>query len=195
MSYEPSGEGGTGVRTKTELESFSRIDDRSGGILPGYRSLSSSKDMEPTVRPIVPDEARSRDSSTKLAQKDALRRALAKAKDTAGSMVTYAKTSELIELSVAGFRLLETLADLWKLREVREDDWGDLLNILQGALLNEDFEKFDAARCDAILTIVADHLASGIVGIDDIEQSIKLLRNARLDPWKAISGDSQSDED
>jgi hypothetical protein len=195
MSYEPSGEGGTGVSTKTELKSFSRIDDRSGGTLPGYTSLSSPQDMQHTVRPIAGDEGRARDRSTKLARTDALRRGLAKAKETAGSMEAYAMTGELMELSVAGFRLLDVLGDLWKLRDVREDDWGDLLNILQGALSNEVFEKFTADRCDAILNIIADHLASGVVGIDDIEQSIQLLRKAGLDPWKAISGDPQPHED
>jgi hypothetical protein len=195
MSYEPSGEVGTGVSTKTELTNFSRIDDRSGGTLPGYTSLSSPQDMQQTVRPVAADETRAHDRSRKLAQMDALRRTLAKAKDTAGSMLTYAKTSELIELSVAGFRLLDLLDDLWKLRDSREDDWGDLLNILQGALSNEEFEKFTADRCDAILNIVADHLGSGAVGVDDIEQSIHLLRKNGLDPWKAISGDFKSHED
>jgi hypothetical protein len=195
MSYEPSGEGGTGVIKKSELESFSRVDDRSGSPLSGYTTLSSSRHIQPTVRPVASDLAGARISSNEIALRDAIRRGLALAKDTADSMEVYSRTGQLMDLSVAGFKLLSILQDLWELREGREDDWVDLLNILQGALANEPFEKFTPDRCDAIRTIVSDHLATGVVDIDDIERTIQLLRNAGLDPWKAISGDPQLHED
>lgn len=189
MSYEPSGESGPGVTTKTELKNFSSLDDRSGGHLPGYTSLSSAEDFPTAVRPNATDVTRGRDRSIKIAQRDAVRRGLTNAKDVAESMAVYAEAGELMDLGVAGSRLMEFLDDLWNVRDVREDDWGDLLNILQGALSNEEFEKFTSDQCDAILIIIADHLASGVVGMDDIEDSLRLLRKSGLDPWKGISGD------
>jgi hypothetical protein len=196
MSYEPSGEGGTGITTRSEVPSPSRIDDPSGGNLWGYMSFSSTRYVPHTTSPSALVGG-VRDHSTKSApaRRDALRRGLAGAKEAAASMESHAQTGELIDLSLSGFRLRDSLEDLWELRSEREDDWGDLLNILQGALRLEEFEKFSSEQCCAVYTIVADHLGSGTVGIDDIEQSLKLLRGADLDPWKGISGKLDSDED
>ena len=107
-------------------------------------------------------------------------------------MEVFAKAADLIELSNAGFRLAHLLADLWELRDEREDDWSDLLNVLQAALAKEEFERFSPNQCYAIGVVISDHLAAGAVDIDDIERSIKLLREAGLDPWKGISGDNET---
>jgi len=53
-------------------------------------------------------------------------------------MVAAAKAGDLIELSNAGFRVVASLEELWRLRNEREADWGDLLNILQVSLAQEE---------------------------------------------------------
>jgi radical SAM superfamily enzyme YgiQ (UPF0313 family) len=102
-------------------------------------------------------------------------------------MESFAESGDLVELSNAGFALRFALEDLWNLRNEREEDWGDLLNLLQGALAQEEFERFKARQCQTIRTIIVDHLSAGVTDIDDIERSIKLLREAGFDPWKGIS--------
>jgi hypothetical protein len=116
---------------------------------------------------------------------------LTAAEKEACRLESRAKAGDLMELSNAGFRLGEILRELWELREEREDDWGDLLNILQGALAQEEFERFSVDQCRAIRSIIVDHLGSGAVDVDDLERSIRLLREAGFDPWKGISGETE----
>ncbi|MCI0489662.1 MAG: hypothetical protein L0229_23995 [Blastocatellia bacterium] len=115
-------------------------------------------------------------------------RGLAAAEKEASLMEAFAQAGDLIELSQAGFRLKDALSDLWDLRKECEDDWGDLLNILQAVLSQEEFERFSVDQCYAIRSVIADHLGAVAVDIDDIEDSIRLLRKAGFDPWKGISG-------
>ena len=121
-------------------------------------------------------------------RRDAIRRALASAKNEGERMEAFALNEEFVDLSLSGFQLLEKLQELWTLRFERDSDFGDLLNMLQGALLQEEFERFSPEQCTAIRTILVDHLGSGPVDSDDIERSIRLLREAGFDPWKGISG-------
>lgn len=113
---------------------------------------------------------------------------LIRANQIASEWESYAQIGDLIELSNAGFALVAVLDDLWKLRGEREADWGDLLNLLQGALAKEEFERFSIQQCTAIKDLISKHLAADEVTLDDLENSIKLLRETGLDPWRGISG-------
>ena len=188
MSYEPTGSAGTGVSSKGTLESFSPVVERSGGDISGYVSLLGRQGPVVSSSP-VPEKPRAYPGrSGAPARRDEIRRCLIKSTEAAGNLETYAAAGEKIELSNEGFRLRQLLDDLWELRSEREVNWGDLLNILQGALKQEEFERFSFDQCQAIRTIVADHLGAGAVGDDDIERSVELLRETGLDPWRGISG-------
>jgi len=102
-------------------------------------------------------------------------------------METFSECGDLIELANAGFSLRENLAQLWTLRVDREDEWSDLVNLLQGALASEEFERLTVNQCQAIRTIIGDHLASGVTDSDDLNGTITILRRAGLDPFKSIS--------
>jgi transcriptional regulator with XRE-family HTH domain len=132
--------------------------------------------------------ARITETTGNQAQRQAVRHHLAAAERWANEMMSDAQTGNLMELSNSGFALTAVLDELWALRDEREADWGDLLNLLQGALAKEEFERFSTQQCTAIRKIITDHLAGGYVEIDDLERSIRLLREAGLDPWKGISG-------
>ncbi len=97
-----------------------------------------------------------------------------------------------MELSNAGFNLLNALEELWSLRANREPNWRDLINLLQGALAGEPFETYDTVKCVAINEIVSDHLRPWTIEDDDIRSSISILRQAGLDPWKGISAASEN---
>jgi len=120
---------------------------------------------------------------------DALRRNLKSAVSQASLVIRIAQTGDVIELANSVFSLQDILSELWKFRWIREDDWGDLVNLLQGALAGEEFEKFSVYQCESIRSVITDHLASGTTDIDDLDSVVALLRNAGLDPFKTISGE------
>lgn len=128
------------------------------------------------------------------AVRDAIRRALVIADQLSEQMAAALESGELIELSNLGFQLEEVLRELWSYRNQREGEWGDLLNLVQTALAQEEFECFSELQCKAIHRTIVDHLAMGSVDDDDIARAVKLLRESGLDPWKAISGKAFSDE-
>ena len=99
----------------------------------------------------------------------------------------YADAGDVIELSNIGFELRNVLSNLWDLRGEREDDWGDLLNLLQIALTQEEFERFSPKQCRAISVLVRDHLGSGVADREDVEHAIAILETVGFDPWKGIS--------
>ena len=99
-----------------------------------------------------------------------------------------ASTDDLMTLRNSRVVFASALGELWTFRNEREPDWGDLLNLLQGALAKEEFERSGPKQCTAISAIVRHHLTADEVKLDNLENSIKLLREAGLNPWKGISG-------
>ena len=91
----------------------------------------------------------------------------------------------------AGIALSKELSDLWILRDLREAEWAAALNFLQSALAREEFERFQIEKCEAVRKVVEDVLAAGLVDDEDVGRVRRTLREAGLDPWKAIS---QQDE-
>jgi hypothetical protein len=102
-------------------------------------------------------------------------------------MLDAAKSGEMMEVASAGMALMDCLQELWKLRSVREDEWGALLNFLQTSLAKEDYEKFTFDQCQAVHTVVTNYLAGPLTGDDDVSKARLVLQVAGFDPWKAIS--------
>ena len=102
-------------------------------------------------------------------------------------MLAAAGEGELTRLSNTAFELRDTLQDLWAMRDEREDDWGDLLNHLQIALEMDEYEGLTAIQCKAVREVIADHLSVHTVDIGDIDDSLRLLRRAGLDPFGSTS--------
>jgi hypothetical protein len=121
------------------------------------------------------------------ARRDAVRRGVQKAMREAEAMLAAAGEGELTRLSNKAFELRDTLQDLWALRDEREDDWGDLLNLLQIALERDEYAGLTAIQCKAVKDVIADHLSVHTADIDDIDSSARLLQRAGLDPFGASS--------
>lgn len=141
------------------------------------RSVHPSSKLDGRTTPPIPD----------ISRRDAIRRLLDRAVEQSQQMIEAAETGDLMELSNAGFRLVNTLEDLWNLRFDRENNWGDLLNLLQTVLAKEEFEAFAPTQCKGIREILSDYLRPWTVEDDDLRSSIKLLHEAGFDPWKGIS--------
>ncbi|MCI0339149.1 MAG: hypothetical protein L0226_16375 [Acidobacteria bacterium] len=183
---EPSGETGSAItsiisrrrinleNSEQGLKNYTRLDSKSGDSPQMYYKVRTSAEKRIMRAPVY-------------TRRYAIGQALATAEQEARDMEEFARAGEVMELSIAGFSLKRALQDLWDLRNDRENDWGDLLNLLQIVLAQVEFEQFTVDQCAAIRKIIVDHLGSGLIDIDDLESSVKLLRKVGFDPWVGIS--------
>jgi hypothetical protein len=124
-----------------------------------------------------------KDSST--AGREHINRLLRQCQSSAEEMLS---TDDPIEVSNEAHVLLETMDELWKWRHSREENWGDLLNMLQGAMYNQQFETFPRIRKEAMARIFQDCFTKKTVTKQDFDRAIQFLVSAGLDPWSGISG-------
>jgi hypothetical protein len=125
---------------------------------------------------------RSQSKSTP-ARRDAVRRGIQKAIRESEAMLASLDVGESTLASNVAFRLRDTLQDLWELRSEREDDWGDLLNVLQVAFGIEDYDSLTRAQGTALKRVISEYLSMHTVDVCDIEASVQLLRKCGLDPF------------
>lgn len=115
--------------------------------------------------------------------------------NAARDMENAAIDSDLIQLSISGFQLRDALQKLWGGRKQRESDWQDLLVMLQAAITNEHFEHFSVEQCKAVRIILETHLSNTPVDISDLESTLRILRKAKLDPWKGASNEDETENE
>lgn len=197
MSYEFPGDADNTANTTKAGNQYANSADTGLERLAGYVSVTSPSGYRP-IQPkrTIPKETGATPSLARYsqqAQNDALRRELVVAAHQSILMLRLSEKGDLVGLANAGFALRDSLAQLWDLRTLREDDWGDLVNLLQAALALEEFERFSIHQCQAIRSIVVDHLAGGVTDIDDLEAVVSLLRSVGFDPFRAISATDEFD--
>src|SRR5882724_3705844 len=103
-------------------------------VLGGYRARSGTGHTDPTRRG--------------PAKRSAIRLFLSQAEENVDAMLTLCAASSLVELANKGFELRQNLRDLWNLRDVREVEWGDLINVVEGAIVSTDFEEYTVEHCE-----------------------------------------------
>ncbi len=94
-----------------------------------------------------------------------------------------------IEQSNMAFTFMHYLQDLWESKDLREPNWGDLLNILQGVLVKVEVEDLTVSQKTGIEKIVKEYLCTAEVTDSDMEQALEVLYKAGFDPLRGISGE------
>jgi hypothetical protein len=125
------------------------------------------------------------DSSTYQARY-AIGRYLEQAEREAKRLVELAEASDSPGLALGVEQLTETLRHLWKLRKAREDEWAEVVNVLQGVLNQVVAEQTTAAQATALFSVIRNHLAMGTVADHQPKQVRAILREAGLDPWAPL---------
>jgi cytochrome P450 len=146
---------------------------------------SAAPTKRPSARSFMPPGAE--ESGKVVSQRYALNHYLAKAREEARRMKEESQYGNTLDLGIRGVALLDDLEELWRLRTVRELEWAEILNLLQSALAKEQFERFTPHMCNAVLKVVSEYLGSGATDRDDVRDALRILQDAALDPWKAIS--------
>ena len=104
-----------------------------------------------------------------------------------------AAEEDFMELTNAITALSERLNELWKVRQLREEYWGQAINFLQIAMNSVQSELLTLEQCKAIRIVIDQQLSAGILDGDDVKSCLAILQKAELDPWAAISARSESD--
>ena len=159
MSYDPI-DGGTGTSGGVKLLPYGEPlsnntaarTDRQTPYLPNSLG-SASAGGTASIPKRVPQAHAGGNSqgrpASNPARRDAVRRGVQKALREAEAMLAAVGEGELTRLSNKAFELRDTLQDLWAMRDEREDDWGDLLNLLQIALEMDEYEGLTVIQCKA----------------------------------------------
>ncbi|MGA2585339.1 MAG: hypothetical protein ABSG31_18880 [Tepidisphaeraceae bacterium] len=79
--------------------------------------------------------------------------------------------------AIAGIDLQDQLRELWRLRDLRNDDWATIINNLQMANSRVDFEKFTLEMASAVRMIIESHLRPDVDN-DDIRAATTLLERS-----------------
>lgn len=85
------------------------------------------------------------------------------------------------------------LEELWENINLREDNWGDLLNILQGVLAQVEFELLSGSQKSGIKKVVTECLCKAEVVDSDMEDALGILSQAGFDCWFGLSNKADSD--
>jgi hypothetical protein len=173
--------------------SASSISYSSSAIVHSTRSVDNRSALP--IHQAVPGrrtERRSSKASPRTATQDppigdAIRRKILQATNIVNDMLDASRTGDGMELSNLGFELSRCLDELWQFRNHRESNWGDLINLLQVALVKEEFEIYTEQRCSCLQEILQYHLKPNPVEDDDLRMTVRLLRRAEIDPWKGLS--------
>ena len=102
-----------------------------------------------------------------------------------------AETNDLIGQTNLTFEFKYCLEDLWKNRDSRDENWGDLLNILQAVLNQVEFERLSQIQKQSIKKVVTEYFCKSDVTDSDMEMALEVLSKAGFDPWLGISGSLQ----
>jgi hypothetical protein len=95
-------------------------------------------------------------------------------------------TNEPTEVAMLGASLCDILDQLWKYRLAREDDWIEVLNLLQIVLRGESFETMSHAKRGALTELFQKHLTPRTIGSFELRGAVRLLKDAGFDIWHGI---------
>lgn len=135
------------------------------------------------------------DGSTQQ-ERYAIKRHLANAEQEATLLMRFAAAEDAISLALSAQQLKGHLRELWRHRKAREDEWAEVVNILQGAFSQVTAELMSTTQAKAIHSVIRDHLAMGYVDNTQPKRVRAMLVSTDLDPWAALQlrGDKDDDE-
>jgi hypothetical protein len=113
--------------------------------------------------------------------------------EAARRMKEAATSGDYMDLAEVGILLRDNLRELWKRRNLREEPWAEIVNLLQGSLASVELETLLPTQCETISKVVESYLGAGTVGEEDVSRARRELQRGDLDPWRAISAPDPND--
>lgn len=176
------------VRTKVLDSLHSSVEAYSSAYSPVIEGTGFQSNLggAPSRKPRTNKTEASRiDRRAIVARREQSGRFLRECKELIGETL---ETSDPIEISNLAHRVIDNLNQLWEQRSFRENEWGDLINILQICLSKEILETFPREKWEAISRVFDECMGARTVTRTDVERGIRILKQGGFDPWGAMSG-------
>lgn len=110
-----------------------------------------------------------------------------KARAATSRLESAAREQDFMEATSAGGVLTDALGQLWQLRNYREPEFAEIINMLQLALAKVNFESLVPEQISALVTLLDDCVLAGATDESEVRQARYLLRDGGFDPWRGLS--------
>lgn len=195
MSYfAPTPTGGS----QTSTEDYTREKIRKLTASQGARSALYEVVHEPTGKMArwqrkeraaqVSPKPSTRSAKNMIAEREHIGRLL---RDCQTKSQALLDSTDPIDSALFGANLTQILQELWNYKEVREDDWVEILNLLQIVLSGQEFETFSKEKRLALVDVFEEGLLTRTVGRTEVERTLELLSKANFDIWRGIAGSEE----
>ena len=131
---------------------------------------------------------RAHTSLSRLAEREHVGRLL---RDCLKKAEALLEADDPIDSALLGASLGNLLQELWVYRACREEDWIEILNLLQIVLSKQEFEGFPKEKRLAIVRIFQEGMLERTVSRRELERTLQLLTNAGFDIWRGIQSASE----
>jgi len=192
MSYRSSASTGSEqpVSSGDLVLLLNRVDASEGSSQVSYSPVSKGTGSFPTVpkridTPPYPKDALRKDAKAITAQREQSGRLVRECKELLAMII---EATDVIEISNHAHQVIDNLQQMWEQRNNRENEWGDLLNILQICLPKESVETLPREKWEGILKVLDECMGLRTVTRLDMDRGLRILKHAGFDPWKGISG-------
>lgn len=101
------------------------------------------------------------------------------------------RSDDRTELAMLGARLCDTLDQMWQHRLAREDDWIEVLNVLQIVLRGESFENMSESKKNALAEVFTKGLLTRTISRLEAQRAAQLLTDAGFDLWRGLRVETQ----
>ena len=109
------------------------------------------------------------------------------AKKAADRLAEAVEEDDFMEATGSGVELTNQLRELWRLRDSRESEFAEIINMLEIALAKVQFETLSSSQCRFLCQLIDQYVVAGMVDETDVRDARSLLRQAGLDPWRGLS--------
>ncbi len=91
------------------------------------------------------------------------------------------------DATLAGVKMLNLLQDMWSAREAREENWREIINLLQILLTGEEFESLSRDKRTILHTLFETGVLTRTVSQHDLNHAVSLLNGAGFDLWRGVA--------
>lgn len=202
-SYSVEQENEDSVVTKPSTP-YAKVTGADEGLVKSYRDIQRATQVgavsasELSSPAVVKGEGLARRPRTPIAERNALSVLLRQAKGVAQEL--RRAPDDPVEHALITEKAIDVLEMMWEYRDARQeawedDEWGDLLNLLQIALKEKAPAELTSEQRGAVADVIGGCLCqSEALAPSEVKRAMRFLKRAGFNVWHAIAGEEPIDE-